>query len=88
MFAVLFYISLKLNFVPSFDVVFATANEFYINSFARISPYFPGVAGGWLYTIYNGKSPMSMVKIFEIMTRINRIMYKDHLFFVYRKLCG
>jgi hypothetical protein len=62
MFAHLFYVTLQLNFVPSFDVLFATGQALYINPFTRMSPYFPGVAGGWIYANYKGKSPMSKVK--------------------------
>jgi hypothetical protein len=61
MFVQLFYITLKVKLVLSYDVGIETMDSIYANSFTRISPYFSGIAGGWIYATYKGKSPVSMV---------------------------
>jgi hypothetical protein len=71
--------TLKLKFLPSLDIQFATGNELYINSFTRMAPYFPGVAGGWIYVVYkNRPSPVSMVGKFHF--EIFKIGYTFRLF--------
>jgi hypothetical protein len=52
---------LEQKFVPSFDMVFATMNELYVNPITRMAPYFPGVAGGWIYA--NLKDRPSLVSM-------------------------
>jgi hypothetical protein len=61
MFVQLFYVILKVKLVLSYDVSFETIDSVYTNSFTRISPYFFGIAGGWIYATHKGKSPVSMV---------------------------
>jgi hypothetical protein len=63
------FVTLKLKFLQSLDVQFATGNELYVNTFTRMAPYFPGVAGGWIYVMFKDRpSPVSTVgrTIFEI----------------------
>jgi hypothetical protein len=74
MFVQLFYITLKVKLTLSYDVSLETIDSVYTNSFTRISPYFSGIAGGWIYATYKGKSTVSMVNNSKYKSKIKTPM--------------
>jgi hypothetical protein len=61
------FATIWFEFKPTIDIIFATGTELYNSPLARISPYFPGVVAGALYSKYKNNPGEVLVSRFDTL---------------------
>jgi hypothetical protein len=54
---------LKIDPLPTFDILYQTGQYLYLHPVVRMAPYFPGVYAAWYYTNNKGTLPFSKVLV-------------------------
>ncbi|XP_063698043.1 nose resistant to fluoxetine protein 6-like [Culicoides brevitarsis] len=67
------YFTIKHNFQPSFDVLYASGTDLYISSLTRAAPYFVGIMSGYIVMFYRNnqifnKSQSQIVWCLAVLT--------------------
>lgn len=84
-FIVNLHLTLKHQFLPSFDVLWGTGTELYIAPWVRISPYCVGVVCGWYLNRNRGSFQVSKVSFTDVNDPLDHLDFTIFLLFFISK---